>query len=153
MQVPPHLLGDWDAVEASNRAADTTTEHFLRGIASAPLLERLIIEGECTKSVKMVPTLEEEGGGAVILPWLHEITKHATLYLYGMSGGEIAERAQRMQAEGSLSPGALEIEIDRSSCLNDQLPGDFPLESHGGEVFEITVKERQQAVACGDEGS
>lgn len=108
--VPPHILGDWDAVEASNVAADSTADELLLGLASCPVLEKLTFSGKCATSVKLVPG--RAGTLSKSLFWLHGVIQHATLFLYGMSGAECLDRLLDMQGMGKIPSGVLEIELE-----------------------------------------
>jgi len=108
--VPPHLLGDWDAIEASNRAADATAEHFIRSIvADRSILERLEFRGDCSLSVKIVPHYPAMGSTSV--SWLHNITQQATFFLYGLSGAEFLDRTLDLTAASKLPVEAVAIEV------------------------------------------
>jgi hypothetical protein len=120
--VPPHILGDMDAVELSNMAADRSAAHLLTALAESPKLHRLTFSGECATSVKLIPCsgavtnehspVSTSLAAAQQISWVHNITKQATLYLYGMSGAELLDRLLDLRAAGRLSETALNIAIE-----------------------------------------
>ena len=130
--MPPHILGDWDAVEASNMAADVTGTHLLHGVASSVALHTLRFMGKGAASVKMVPG--RSGLLSESVAWLHSVVAHANsyLYLYGFSGAELVARLLDMQQrEGSDVP-PIEIELDSDG-------GGGGVEGEGSSGFEMVV--------------
>ena len=123
--VPPHILGDWDDVEASNRAADRCGEDLLLSLAATststsshkdsgggnwgPLLEELSFVGKCSSSLKLVPS--KKGSGHASLSWLHSVVNHATVFLFGMSGAELADRLIDLQGCGKVRDGVVRVEL------------------------------------------
>lgn len=131
--VPPHILGDWEAVEASNRAADSTADYFLTGIAHSSMLESIVFSGKAATSVKMVPGRTGDLRRAVL--FLHGVVNHATLFLFGMSGAELLDRALDLQGAGKLASEALAVTVE---------------EAAGKDGFEIEVRHRMKGRTVGE---
>lgn len=87
--VPPHVLADWDMIEASHRATDLTCSQMLEQIARAHLLRRLRVSEEAG-SVKVVPV--SEGDEMASLRWVSSISEHQSQLMFGLSGSEFQAR-------------------------------------------------------------
>jgi hypothetical protein len=106
--VPPHILGDWDAVEQSNWAADRTANFLLEGLAGSEATRTLCVRGGSANSVKLIP-----GGNEGFISWVHSVAQQSVQYLYGMSGAELAERLKDLMAAGAMEglAGAVEVSV------------------------------------------
>ena len=112
--VPPHILGDFEALELSNRAADATLDYMLTGMSHSLLLEQLSI-CEKAQSLKLVPAAVGTSGASV--KFLQSVCRHKTAYLYGCSEVEMIDRLQRMVMEQKLTSSALELERGSESFV------------------------------------
>jgi hypothetical protein len=51
----PHILNDWEDVEASNDAADRAAGHLRASLARGPAPRTLGLAGPCAASIKLIP--------------------------------------------------------------------------------------------------
>eukprot|EP00890_Picochlorum_soloecismus_P002509 jgi/Picsp_1/3259/NSC_06099-R1_hypothetical protein CHLNCDRAFT_58449 [Chlorella variabilis] len=108
--VPPHILGDWDAIETSHRAADSACTSLLEFLAHSPELESIQFGGMCSESVKIVPALPQQE--LDMLLWISKITEQASSLLFGMSGIELMDRLIQLVQMRLLDHGQQRINID-----------------------------------------
>ena len=112
--VPPHILGDWNAVETSHRATDTTCTFMLQNLSQSKVLKALAFAGEGAQSLKIIPALS--GNEGPTLEWISGVTEQASSLLYGMSGEELKHRLDVLQMmKGMESTKALEIVMPQDS--------------------------------------
>lgn len=114
-QVPPHILADWHAIEASNCVADTSASRLLLGLIQSDRLKSLTFVGACCNSIKLVPSDPEREIETLL--WLHGVTQQSTPLLYGMSGAELIDRMLDLRAAGQIPYDALEIYVGPDSCM------------------------------------
>ena len=112
--VPPHILGDWNAVETSHRATDTTCTLMLQNLSQSKALKALVFAGEGAQSLKIIPALF--GNEGLTLQWISGVTEQSSSLLYGMSGEELKDRLHVLQMmKGMESTKALEIVTPQDS--------------------------------------
>ena len=96
--VPPHVLADWDMIEASHRATDLTCSEFIEQLGSSDRSEglRLLTIQEEANSIKVIPATP--GDECESLRWVSSISEHQQQLLFGFSGEEFQARADLLLA-------------------------------------------------------
>ena len=96
--VPPHVLADWDMIEASHRATDLTCSEFLNQLGGErrPGTLRLLSILEEANSIKIIPA--HPGEECESLRWVSSISEHQQQLLFGFSVEEFQSRADLLVA-------------------------------------------------------
>ena len=111
--VPPHILGDWDAIETSHRAADSACTSLLENLARSTELQSIQFRGMCSESVKIVPSLPQQE--LDMLLWISKITEQASSLLFGMSGIELLDRVIQLVQMRLLQQDRINIDLQQDS--------------------------------------
>lgn len=112
--VPPHILGDWNAVETSHRATDAACTVLLESMGNSETLwSSMTISGEGAHSIKIIPSLS--GQEYYTLSWISGITEQASSLLYGMNGEEFQERLAALTMMRVIDPDRMHIDATESS--------------------------------------
>jgi len=118
--VPPHILADPEAIEASLKSLDMAMECLLSGIASSLKLEVLSFCSECAESVKLVPG--RAGNLRSSVNFLHSVVSHQLEYLPGICGLDLFDRLQILEERGTLPESAIYLEAvspEEDGFIND----------------------------------
>eukprot|EP00889_Picochlorum_renovo_P004899 jgi/Picre1/31929/NNA_007277.t1 len=111
--VPPHILGDWNAVETSHRATDAACTVLLESMGNSETLQSMTISGEGAHSLKIIPSLP--GQEYRMLSWISSITEQASSLLYGMNGEEFQERLAALKMMRVIDSDRMQIDTTESS--------------------------------------
>jgi hypothetical protein len=107
--VPPHILGDGEALEASRKAADKTLEYMLTGLARSTELKMVQFDGISSESLKLVPG--EAGKCRAAVKFLQGVCRDKAMYLYGASQQDITSRLLKLERSKKLSVRALNLAV------------------------------------------
>lgn len=111
--VPPHILADQEAVEMSTLAANRAGGYMVSLLSESKLLKCISFSGDCARSLKVIPAFQSADNSTVSqVEFIHNVTAQALLYLFGLSGAEILDRALDMVATGRLDDKRISILID-----------------------------------------
>jgi len=111
--VPPHILGDWDAIETSHRAADAACTSLLEFLAHSRELQSIRFRGMCSESLKIVPALPQLELEMIL--WISKITEQASSLLFGMSGMELMGRVIQLVQMRLLEHEKISIDLKHDS--------------------------------------
>jgi len=117
--VPPHILADPDAQEASSKASEKTMEYLLSGVASSLKLEVLSFWGTISSSgITLVPG--NLGYLRFSVEFLHSVVKHRLKYLPVVDGWELRDRLDIMEETKTLPASAVKLDLHEDECFYDE---------------------------------
>ncbi len=103
--VPPHILADGEALEASIKTVDETIDCMLKGLARSSKTEILQFSSNTSKMIKVVPGT----GGGKSVEFLHNVCRSRIMYVYGVTTDDIMGRVEYLEASCLLPRHAFDM--------------------------------------------